>query len=87
MQVIKKGNLTILLKDGVMLQAASYGTCIAVRLADGAYVFNATKYSQTTTRHQNVVAKLVDSQNWITSVFDAHPGIQPHELALLAKHD
>ena len=34
----------------------SYGTCLAARLSDGRIVLNRTKYSPTTSNHQNAIA-------------------------------
>ena len=48
------GNLRYYAKSGKLF---SYNTIIAQRFDDGTIIFNATKYSPTTSRHQSLLFK------------------------------
>ena len=42
----------------------SYGTCLLAKLDDGRVAFNVTKYSRTTTVHQNALRGYVQDAGW-----------------------
>jgi hypothetical protein len=70
--------------DGLALW--SYGTAIAVMLDQGSVVFNATKYSKTTSKHQNA-ARYVLAKAGIAVHKELHNvpmGTKAYELKELA---
>jgi spermidine synthase len=80
-----KSNLQIRRFDnGKLYTARSYDTCIAVFRSDGVYVFNATKYSATTTRHQNKVRAEIIA-NGIVPVINVPRGADIATLLNLAE--
>lgn len=62
----------------------SYQTCIATRADNGAIVVNLTKYSVTTTIHQNALYDLRSPRGEQTQVRDLSRGASPTELLLAA---
>ena len=54
-----KKNLTASYDDNGQLEEAwSYDTCLLIRTSD-TYVLNCSRYSNTTTKHQNILKQLV----------------------------
>ena len=66
--------------DGDMIY--SYSTWIVARNYPGGFVFNATKYSQTTTTHQNAIRAYMESEGLDMKVYDN----EPTGAACLLKH-
>jgi hypothetical protein len=94
MKTQRNGALTQqLADDGSIIEAKSYDTCI-VTIATGAkseYIFNATKYSSTTSRQQSkVLAKITATltlwgeKDGIVKVTNAPRGVSASELRALA---
>ena len=51
----------------------SYATWIVCRSEGGPFLFNATKYSQTTTTHQNAIRAHMHTEGYSLKVYDNEP--------------
>lgn len=80
--------------DGSIIEATSYDTCIvaiATSKEKSEYIFNATKYSSTTSRHQANVFSRIDSTlmtgriNGLVKLTDVPRGTTASGLRALAR--
>lgn len=79
MKTTKQGNFTTVCdNNGQMVLATSYDTCLLARKG-AAVVLNDTKYSVTTSRHQNKLAGMLDASN-VLIVRDCPEGIDSETL-------
>lgn len=77
MRTETNGALTVVRdNNGDVVLATSYDTCLLAS-KDGVVVFNATKYSSTTSRHQGKVRAMCDN---VVIVRDCDQGIDAQQL-------
>lgn len=64
--------------------AYSYATCIRTRRDDGTWILNVTHYSVTTSRHQNMAAAGMPTNDQVIRVEGIRKGATASDLRVMA---